>query len=77
MVNDTKLAVFGGASVDGMMDDTHCVMTEDTHLNLLADVFDFHDSIMSIGDLLLDFGGWLWGFAPFVWCFEVTRRIFR
>lgn len=77
MVNGTKLAVFGGSTPDGMMDDTHCVMTKYTRLNLLADVFDFRDSIKSVGDLLIEFGGWLWGFAPFVWGFEVSRRLFR
>jgi hypothetical protein len=38
---------------DGMLDDVHCVMTSDTHLNFLADIFDLHDATYSIGDFLL------------------------
>jgi hypothetical protein len=48
-------------------DPRHSVMTADTRLKVLCDVFDFGDSISSIGDLLIDFGGWLWAFAPYVW----------
>lgn len=80
-VNLAKLQEFtgdGGTVLpDGtvMMDDTHCLMTSKTHLNLLADNWDFHDSIESIGDMLIDFGGWLWGFAPFVWGAAVISRL--
>ena len=42
-----------------MTDETHCVMTSKTHLNWLADVFDFHQEIESVGDLLLGVGDWL------------------
>lgn len=79
-VNLAKLQKFSGDSVilpDGtvMMDDTHCLMTSKTHLNILADNWDFHDSIESIGDMLIDFGGWLWGFMPFVWGTVVIARL--
>ena len=57
-----------------MLDDVHCLMTPKTHLNLLADVFDFHHH-ESIGDLSLDLGGWMWTFAPFVWGAAVTRKL--
>jgi hypothetical protein len=60
---------------EGMIDDIHCVMTKDTHLNALADVFDLKDRIYSIGDFLLMLGDWLLTFAPFVWAFEVIRRL--
>ena len=50
-------------------------MTKDTHLNYLADIFDLHDGIYSIGDFLLMLGGWLMTFAPFVWAFEVVNRL--
>lgn len=63
------------ADVNGMFDEEHCVMTSQTHLNLLADVFDWHKDIESIGDLSIDLGGWLWTFAPFVWGYEVSRRL--
>ena len=60
---------------EGMIDDVHCVMTKDTHLNYLADIFDLHDGIYSIGDFLLMLGGWLMIYAPFVWAFEVVNRL--
>ncbi len=50
----------------GMLDDVHCVMTPQTHLNFLADVIDV-GSIESVGDLLIDLGSWSWPYAPFVW----------
>ena len=52
---------------NGMLDDIHCVMTSATHLNFLADVFNFHSAILSIGDLSLGLGTYLepycYGFA--------------
>ena len=60
---------------DGFIDDTHCVMTPDTHLNLLADIFDMKDAIYSIGDFLLMLGEWLMAFAPFVFLFDVVRKL--
>ena len=58
-----------------MLDDTHCVMSHDTHLNLLADIFDMKDAIYSIGDFLLMLGEWLMAFAPFVFLFDVVRKL--
>jgi len=57
-----------------MIDDSHCVMTSKTHLNFLADVFDF-GSIYSIGDFSLMLGEWLFGFAPFLFAFDVVRKL--
>jgi hypothetical protein len=37
----------------GMLDDVHCVMTDSTRLNFLADIFDLKDAVYSIGDLML------------------------
>ena len=50
-----------------MLDDVHCLMSSKTHLNILADIFHFHDDIQSIGDLLLDAGVKLSDFCTFVW----------
>jgi hypothetical protein len=50
-----------------MLDDTHCNMTAETHLNALADIFDMKDAIYSIG--------WLWAFAPPLFVFDVTRKL--
>lgn len=57
-----------------MIDDTHCVMTKQTHLNALADVFDL-GNIYSIGDFLLMLGEYLFGFAPFIFLFDVVRKL--
>ena len=54
----------------GMIDDTHCVMTDKTRLNWLADVFDMKTAIYSIGDFSLMLGEWLFGFAPFLFAFD-------
>lgn len=58
-----------------LIDSTHCVMTRSTHLNFLADVFDFKDGIYSVGDLSLELGEWLWAFAPFVWAFAAVQKL--
>lgn len=60
-----------------MLDNVHCVMTEKTHLNWLADIFNMHRAIMSIGDFLIDFGDRLWGFAPIVWGTLVVRKLWE
>lgn len=60
---------------DGMIDDIHCVMTPKTHLNAMADIFDMHEAIYSIGDFILMLSGWLGGFAPFVWAFAVVDKL--
>jgi hypothetical protein len=50
----------------GMLDDTHCLMTSETHLNLLADIFDMHNAVYSIGDFFLMLSEFL-SFCPYVW----------
>ena len=61
----------------GMIDETHCIMTSKTHLNFLADVFDLKDGIYSIGDFGIMLGSLLWAYAPFIWAFEVIRRLHK
>lgn len=58
-----------------MLDDTHCIASDKTHLNLLADVLDFRTEYVSVGDLSLELGDWIWGFAPFVWGLAVIRKL--
>jgi hypothetical protein len=58
-----------------MIDDVHSAMTHETHLNALADIFDMHDAIYSIGDFMLMLGEWLWAFCPFVWAADVIRKL--
>ena len=88
MLNDTKSAVIAddlkGAEIppliyhavvkDGMIDNTHCLMTQQTHLNALADVFDL-GSIYSVGDFLLMLADWLWAFMPCLFVFDVVRKL--
>lgn len=73
-IAEAQAAGDGGAvqaiqSVDaqGMLDSVHCVMTKNTHFNLLADIFDLHSGIYSIGDFMLMLGEWLGTFCPYVW----------
>jgi len=47
-------------------DDVHAIMGPNSHLKVLADIFNL-DGICSIGDLFLWAGFWLWGYAPIVW----------
>ena len=56
------------------IDDIHIVMTSDTHLNALADIFDFHSAIYSIGDFGLMLGEWMSGFCPFVFLALVFNK---
>jgi hypothetical protein len=58
-----------------MLDIMHCVMTKKTHLNLLADNFDFHTETVSIGDLLINFGYWLASFTPYLFAAFAIRRL--
>jgi hypothetical protein len=59
----------------GYLDDTHTVMSSETHLNFLGDWIDLREATYSPGDELLYLGGWLANFAPFVWGWEVIGRL--
>ena len=58
--------VFEGKSY---LDFVHVVMTPQTHLNFLADVFDFGRAYLLVGDLLLDLGDYLMQYAFAIWMF--------
>jgi len=78
MINQHKLYSWNpkeGMPADGMMDDTHCVMTSRTHLNLLADILDFHGSIESVGDELIDWSANYAGYVYFLWAILMLRRV--
>ena len=60
---------------DGMLDDIHCVMTPETHLNFLADIFDFAGTIESPGDLLIDAGGDIYHPCLIIWATLAIRRL--
>jgi len=58
-----------------MLDDVHCNMTHQTHLNFLADVFDMKDGTYSIGDFFLILGSWIQAFSLFVYVYAVTAKL--
>jgi hypothetical protein len=58
-----------------MLDDVHCNMTSETHLNFLADIFDMKDAIYSIGDFMLMLGEWLGSFTFAIFVFDVVRKL--
>lgn len=60
---------------NGMIDGTHCTMSGNTKLNLLADVFNFHTEIESIGDLSIDLGLFIQPYTFGGWLFFVFVRL--
>ena len=58
-------------------DNMHVVMNDHTRLNWLADNFDFHTSIMSVGDFLIYFSEWLSGFCVYVWIALVVKSLYQ
>ena len=77
MTNPLKLMNNGGADPDGMMDDIHCVMTKDTHLNALADIWDLHTETDSIGDLVATLGEWSEQLLQGVWVALVCIKLLK
>ena len=60
---------------DGFDDSGHILMTSETHLNPLGDIFDFHAYWGSVGDMLIDLGEWMQSFCPYVFLALVTRKL--
>ena len=58
----------------GYLDDTHIVMTEDTHLNFLADWIDLRNTY-SPGDVLLIAGEFGMTYSPIIWCVVIIGRL--
>lgn len=76
LMNEAARAHFN-PDANGLIDKEHCVMTDETHLNALADIFDFHDGWYSIGDELITLGEWLQGFCIYVWIVLVVNSLVR
>lgn len=74
-LDNLNLVEYPNGNRTAIMDEVHCVMTSHTHLNFLADIFDFHNEIESIGDLLIDLGNWLFSFCTYVWMALVVQRL--
>jgi hypothetical protein len=66
--------VSNACTATGMLDSTHEIMTPKTHLNFLADIFDMHTAIFSIGDFLLMLGEWAWDISVIAWLALVLRK---
>lgn len=61
----------------GYIDSTHVVMTDETHLNWLADIIDFHTATYSVGDMLIELGDWSFEYASILWLGAVASRLYR
>jgi hypothetical protein len=59
---------------EGFIDDTHVVMSPQTHLNYLGDIFDLRTTY-SIGDFMLFAGEYGFGFMLPLFIFDVTRKL--
>ena len=86
MINDARLYAYVHEDCDddcqlllshGYLDEEHVIMTPDMHLKFLADIFDNHGDIASIGDLFIWSGEWLARFSLYVWVALVSRKIWR
>lgn len=58
-------------------DDVHTVMGNNSRLKILADIINTHDGVMSVGDVFIMAGTWLWGFAPIVWLTLVLKKVWE
>lgn len=63
-------------NVDGMYDDQHCVMTGETKLNALGDIFDYGSATASVGDIMLDIGRWLRTICFYIWLTMALPRLY-
>jgi|SRR5580765_6348117 len=64
MINETQATEYP----TGMLDSYHCLMTKDTHLNALGDIFEIVDNEhSSVGDVFLDLGNDLQPYTQLVW----------
>ena len=78
MVNSRNITRHGEVDENGMIDDVHCLMTPQTRLNYLADVFDFgHEGIESPGDILIDTAEYVSPFAYFGWALLMVVALRR
>lgn len=67
---DLNSCAYGGVFIDGV----HTIMQPKDRLKFLADIFDFHSAIYSVGDGLLMAGEWIFSWAPLAWLVLVLRK---
>jgi Family of unknown function (DUF5317) len=79
LVNEAhlKMAEENSQEINGttFLDPVHIVMTKQTHLNALADIFYIDGATYSVGDFFLYFADWLLAFTPFVWMALVLMKL--
>jgi hypothetical protein len=68
---DSDLCQNGGK----FLDDTHVIMSRDSKLKWLSDVWDLNDATYSIGDLAIMSGEWILRWAQFAWLVLVLRKL--
>ena len=56
------------------LDDTHVIMSKESKLKWMSDIWDFHDVTYSIGDFLIMLGEWIFSWAPLAWLVLVLRK---
>jgi hypothetical protein len=56
------------------IDDTHTIMTGQSRLKPLADIFDMKQAIYSVGDFFLIASDWMWDWAVLAWLVLVIRE---
>ena len=59
----------------GYLDDTHVLMTPQTHLNFLADWIDLKDATYSIGDALIELAEWASVYTALIWLVVVVQKL--
>lgn len=58
-----------------MIDSIHCLMSKQTRLNFLGDIFDFQDETDSPGDLMIQSGNFTEPYAIVVWMVLAAKRL--
>lgn len=58
-----------------MIDLKHSIMGPNSHLKVLSDIFLVGGRSLSIGDMLLDLGEWLFRFSSVLWLALTVRKL--
>lgn len=69
---DVQACSAGGDFFDG--DDVHVIMHKESKLKFMADIFDMHGDIFSVGDGLISAGEWAIDWTPLAWLILVIRK---
>lgn len=81
LLNPAQIVFFmqdSGKVVNGIsyLDEVHTVMRHEDHLKFLADIINLgHAGVLSIGDLFIELGQFLWDFGPVMWLGLAIRKL--